>query len=211
VPRLCPIGQLASDLFFDDMESGASNPNWQVEPDTEVPPRVWESTTGFASSGDWHLLGLDQPTVTFGRLHRTGAPVLPAGARLQFNHSYGFDGDVGGYFDGGVVEYRTESPTGDWTDAGPLFAAGTDYGGTLAAGSGNLLEGREAFGGDSHGYTGSQYDLSSLAGQRVRFAFAVATDMAFGDVGWAIDDVRVYTCVPDPDADVIFEDGFDGA
>jgi hypothetical protein len=36
-------------------------------------------------------------------------------------------------------------------------------------------------------------NLSSLAGQHVRFRFRIGTDSSFQDYGWFIDDVRVYT------------------
>ena len=46
----------------------------------------------------------------------------------------------------------------------------------------------------SNGYISSRANLSSLAGQNVRFRFRIGTDSAFDDYGWFIDDVRVYTC-----------------
>jgi len=56
------------------------------------------------------------------------------------------------------------------------------------------LKGRQAFGGESNGYFSSRLDLSSLAGQNVRFRFRIGTDSAYGAYGWFIDDVRIYTC-----------------
>jgi Zn-dependent metalloprotease len=206
-PNLCSLGQAATNVFFDDMEAGLSNTNWGIESATEILPTAWYVATDFATSGNWSLLGLDQDTVTHGRLIRTAPLVVPAGARLQFNHAYGFDDDPTGFYDGGVVEYRTETPVGPWTDMGPLFATGAGYDGALEVGFGNPIEGRQAFAGDSFGYTASQYNLSSIAGQNIRFAFRLGTDSSFGDAGWAIDDVRVYTCtVP---SDLIFANGFD--
>ena len=49
--------------------------------------------------------------------------------------------------------------------------------------------------GDSHGYVSTRYDLSSLAGGNVRFRWRISTDSIFYDVGWFVDDVRIYTSV----------------
>ena len=46
----------------------------------------------------------------------------------------------------------------------------------------------------SHGYVSTRVNLTSLAGQNVRFRFHVKTDTSVGGIGWFIDDVRVYTC-----------------
>jgi hypothetical protein len=40
-------------------------------------------------------------------------------------------------------------------------------------------------------------NLSSLAGQDVRFRVRIGTDSEVGDFGWLVDDVRVYTCDSD--------------
>ena len=45
---------------------------------------------------------------------------------------------------------------------------------------------------ESNGYTSSRWDLSSLAGEDLRFR--IGTDAAKADYGWFIDDVRVCTC-----------------
>jgi hypothetical protein len=39
-------------------------------------------------------------------------------------------------------------------------------------------------------------NLSSLAGQNVRFRFRLGSDTSIDDAGWFIDDVQIYTCVP---------------
>jgi hypothetical protein len=94
----------------------------------------------------------------------------------------------------GVIEYSTNGG-GSWIDAGTLIAAGEHYRTTaLYTGFDNPLGGRRAFAGNSYGYTASQLDLSSLAGSNVRFRFRVATDTGTGDIGWVVDDVRLYTC-----------------
>ncbi|MGD2207596.1 MAG: hypothetical protein PVH17_12555, partial [Anaerolineae bacterium] len=56
------------------------------------------------------------------------------------------------------------------------------------------LGGRSAFVAESNGYGSSRADLSSLAGQDVRFRFRIGTDSSDWAYGWFIDDVRIYTC-----------------
>ena len=90
-----------------------------------------------------------------------------------------------------MIEYSTDGG-GTWNDAGSMITAGAPYNGVLSAG--NPLAGRQAFTNLSYGYTASQLDLSSLAGQSVRFRFRMATDGSVGYNGWFLDDVRIYAC-----------------
>jgi bacillolysin len=119
---------------------------------------------------------------------------IPAGARLHFNHSYGFDDGGGAFYDGGVIEYSTNGGS-SWTSLNSRNIGGAAYGGVIDNRFNNPLGGQSAFVGDSFGYTASLYDLSTLAGQnQVRIRFRIGTDDIFDDYGWFIDDFRVYTC-----------------
>ena len=70
-----------------------------------------------------------------------------------------------------------------WLDAGSLFDA-NGYRGTIATGFSNPLAGRAAFIGTSHGYGSSRLNLSSLAGQSVRFRWRLGVDTSGFDLGW---------------------------
>jgi hypothetical protein len=121
---------------------------------------------------------------------------IPAGgARMQFNHAYGFENGGATAYDGGVIEYSSNGGAA-WFDAGALITGGAAYGGTLSTSFQNPLGGRNAFVRDTFGYTATQLDLSSLAGQSVRFRFRIGSDSLIDDAGWFIDDVQFYTCVP---------------
>jgi len=124
----------------------------------------------------------------------TSSVALPGGSTpyMRFNHAYRFEADSAGNYDGGVVEYSTNGGA-TWIDAGPLFI-NNGYNGTLDNTFGNPLGGRQAFGDASFGYTSSRLNLSSLAGQSVRFRFHIGTDSSGLELGWWIDDVRIYTC-----------------
>ena len=119
---------------------------------------------------------------------QVAAVVPPAGKTTYLRFSHSFDMETN--YDGGVVEYSTNNGS-SWTDAGTLFVD-NGY---------NVDEQRRAVGRPSGllrvrsmGYSSSRLNLSSLAGQSVRYRFRLATDSSVGTQGWDIDDVRVYTC-----------------
>jgi hypothetical protein len=159
----------------------------------------------FATSGVHSLWGDDTDHVTDRWATIGWQGTLPAGARLQFNHAFGFEDDDFGNYDGGVVEYSLNGGA-SWSDAAPLFAGGgMAYFGPISSGSGNPLAGRNAFVGESWGYTATQLNLAGFAGQSFSLRFRIGTDAAVGDYGWFVDDLRIYQCVASP---LIFADGF---
>jgi bacillolysin len=182
-PALCPAGQQASNLIFDDFET-LPDPLWSLPGGS-----IWAYYTDFSTSGSNLLAGRDPSTLTDSAVTMTSNPTLPANARLQFNHSWDFDT----YFDGGVVEYSLNNGA-SWNDAMSLYSAGADYDGTITSGYGNPLSGREAFTYRSYGYTGTQLNLSSLAGQTFKVRLRIGTETQFGGNPWFIDDFRIYTC-----------------
>jgi bacillolysin len=203
---ICPAGQSPSNLFFDDMENTSSG-NWTHGATTGVDEWYypqnshsyigWDAT--YATSGVYNIWGYDQPGTADYYIAMTLDVALPAGSTpyLHFNHAYAFDDSdpAGTYkYDGGVLEYSTNGG-GLWNDAGSLFTH-NGYNGTIDTGNSNPLEGRNAFVSESNGYFSSRLNLSSLAGQSVRFRFRIGTDfyLLSDALGWFIDDVRIYTC-----------------
>jgi bacillolysin len=190
----------SNDLFFDDIERPESGKwtktgkrfVWYYPQDTY--PEVGYDPT-YAASGIRNVYGDDLWPSRDSSLEMTAPVTIPPNAYMHFAHAYGFDDWMGLYFDGGVVEYTVGNEKA-WHDAGDLFTH-NGYEGELELQSENPLEGRSAFVGDSHGYISSRIDLSSLAGQSVRFRFRVGTDYALFDYGWFIDDIRIYTCGED--------------
>ena len=183
---VCGAGQVAVNLFEDKFESGFGN--WQVNGTA-----LWQAGSFYATSGKNHLWGEDVNGAADGRIFLNKNIAITNNTFLRFDHAYGFESNSAGsaFFDGGVVEYSTNSGT-SWNDAGSLFTH-NGYNGTLASNS-NPLNGRSAFVADSSGYLSSRLNLSSLAGQNVRFRFRIGSDSSVGDYGWFVDDVRVYTC-----------------
>jgi len=200
-PPLCDVNQVQDDLFYEDFEELAGGnvndpsllSHWTDQ--VIVAGSHWRFCCigAYATSGAGNAWAYDVNAAGDSALEMTSDVAVPAGgAFFQFNHSYGFDNSDTLYWDGGVLEYSTNSGA-SWSDAGSLISGGASYVGTIIAGS-NPLNGRQAFGGDSFGYTATQLDLSSLAGSSVRLRFRIGTDSIVSDYGWFIDDARIYTC-----------------
>jgi bacillolysin len=202
---VCAAGQTSQDVFFDDFENPASGTwasaaaqgenTWYYP--TSTNPFGVEAT--YATSGKQSLWGYNQggtqqqPTIPADySIAMTTNIAVPANAHLHFRHAFEFESDVTADYDGGVVEYSTNSGS-SWTDAGPLFSE-NGYVTMIDNGTDNPLHGRAVFGGVSKGYYSSRLDLSALAGQNVRFRFRIGTDESVAAYGWFIDDMRVYTC-----------------
>jgi len=192
-PELCGPGQMPQNLFFDDFESGFDN--WAIS--TASGPSLW-FIGDFASSGTANLYGFNADTTADSSAVMLVDVAIPAGTTMmQFHHSHGFENEGGAFYDGGVIEC-SDNAGASWIDAGPLISAGADYGGMVDGGFLNPLAGRSAFVGETWGYTATQLNISSLAGQNIRFRFRVGTDSSISDEGWSVDDVRVYQCVDAP-------------
>ncbi len=198
VPDPCQEGQEPVDTFYDDFESGGGN--WSVATFQGANP--WILTTGFATSGTTLLYSPDVASTTDSRAFMTSAVTVPTAAYLHFNHAFEFETSGGSYWDGGVIQYSTNGAV--WNDAAALITDGASYNGTLEAG--NPLGAVSAYVDNSFGYTSTKLDLSGLAGQSFQFGFRIGTDLFVGDLGWLIDDVRIYQCV---EAGSIFADGFE--
>ncbi|HEX3050506.1 MAG TPA: M4 family metallopeptidase, partial [Aggregatilineaceae bacterium] len=208
---VCPTtGDVPSYLFNDDIEAGMGNFTWGTLVNTSGMPAAyaWQETSmvglgSYAISGTRSLFGVNHPrlygtsfssVVYESYIAMTNAVTLPASSAyyLYFNHSVALE--VGGNYDGAVVEYSLDG--GTWTDARPLFQAGRDYYGVISSSFGNPLGGRNAFTQTSHGYVSTRYNLSSLAGHTVRFRWVLGADNAGYDLGWFLDDIQIYSCTP---------------
>jgi bacillolysin len=203
---VCSPGQSVSTLFLDDLENPASG-NWALQ--TAAGVNAWfypqdPNPIGlegpYATSGKTNFWGYDQLFTADYSIAMTRSVAVPAGSTfLRFNHAYWFEKSASSAFDGGVVEYSTNGGA-SWSDAGPLFTD-VGYNGTLVSTGTNPLRGRNAFTRRSNGYVSSRVSLSSLAGQNVRFRFRIGTDVNGDDIGWFVDDVRIYGCTtPQPPA-----------
>jgi len=216
-PAVCPVNEaplcdnpdeVATDVFFDNFESGGGNwiikgviqgttkPNWFIPQTSETIIQGLEGP--YATSGKGNVWGFDQGREIGGisdtNLAMKNGIILPPNAFMHFNHSFNFESDDNGNYDGGVLEYSINGGS-SWISAESLIINNT-YNGSIATGYDNPLAGKKAFTGTSRGYISTRLNLSSLAGQNVRFRFRIGTDDMYPDYGWFIDDVRVYACKP---------------
>jgi bacillolysin len=196
---ICDSGS-PSDLFFDDLENTSSG-NWTHGPVSGSVDEFYYPATSnpysydatYATSGSNNIWGYDYYTIAdFAMAMTSDVPLSSGASYMHFNHAYDFDSFGSTYYDGGVIEYSTDGGA-TWNDAGGLITD-NGYVGTLSSSWGNPLGGSEAFSGNSNGYISSRLDLSSLAGQSVRFRFRIGADSSYDRFGWFIDDIHIYTC-----------------
>ncbi len=197
---LCPTGS-PNNLFFDNLENTASG-NWTAGAISGANAWYYPQNSNpygfdatYATSGQYNFWGYNQSTTADYYISMASNLPLPTGSTLymHFNHAYGFEDDAVDAYDGGVLEYSTNSGS-TWNDTGSFFSI-NGYNGTISNAYGNPLGGRSAFVRESNGYISSRLDISSLALQNVRFRFRIGTDSTIDDYGWFIDDFRIYTCV----------------
>lgn len=204
-------------IFADDFESDPSS-RWTVSRESTNPstfaPRDWmwvhtlpDDLPGSAffapdpaapelcaapAPGQFGVLLLESPPIT--------VPAYLEGLRLSFNHwvslEAGFDGgqlmiSVNG---GPYILVTPESDEDSFT-----------YNYFLSPVEGNSPRfGQLAWSGEINYWRNTNLDLSHYAqpGDTIRLRWDMSTDYCFGtDAGWYIDDVRVYTCFTDTDAD----------
>ncbi len=196
---VCSAGQTPNDIFFDNMENTGSG-NWASAASQGTDywyypqnPNALSFDATYTTSGVFNIWGFAQGSPYGGASDTNIAMTLntslpPASTPyLHFAHAYAFET---GSYDGGVLEYSTNGG-GSWNDAGSLMTD-NGYNGTIS--SGNPLGARSGFVNNSNGYVSTRLNLSTLAGQNVRFRFRMGTDGTVYDWGWFIDDVRIYTC-----------------
>ncbi len=185
-PPMCPTGTNVN-TFADSFEVVTSN--WGITNDYGI----WNPvSTTFAKGGTRMAYGTDPEDVSDHRMTMLPNIVLPTAARLYFDQAFEFENGLF-YYDGGVLEYSTNNGS-TWADAGSLIDAGFGYNGTIANLFTNPMSGRAAFVASSSGYTGTRLNLSSLAGQSVRFRFRIGSDYSVASLGWVVDNFTIYTC-----------------
>ena len=205
---LCNAGvPLEPFLFEDDMElTGSGKWTHYAATGSDVwyypqNPNLLDYDMTYTTSGIYNIWGYeyDGGSADYYIAMTSSIPLPESGnIFMHFNHAYEFTSlsylGQNYYFNGGILEYSING--GPWQDAKDFIVVNT-YDGRIYAGFWNPFDGRNAFVGSSHGYISTKLDLSSLAGadQGVRFRFGIGTGALIGgNLGWFIDDVRIYTC-----------------
>lgn len=170
---------------------------------TTAPNSSWDVPAN-ARTGTTSLFGWDPDPGSFGDpsssyVETAASVALPAGqpAYLHFDHWRLFEWTGGAtptYNDGGQVSvFAAPDETGPFVSqpaADDAWVNGPSEPLTLADPA-NPVKG---FGGDSHGWTSSRLDLSSLAGQSVKVRWTVRGDASGSYLGWYLDNPQLYTC-----------------
>jgi Zn-dependent metalloprotease len=188
---ICTSGS-PHDLFFDSVEDGGKN--WYHASLTGYDAWGILENPLFAVSGTKFIYGYNRDDQSDSFIRMKKDVLLPEKSFLHFKHYHKFD-DSRSHFDGGVVEYSINGGN-TWQDAGGLFTH-NGYNGTIQSiytteYYKNPLQGSKGFVSDSYGLYSSRLNLNSLTGKWIRFRFRIGTDASIDDIGWLIDDIRIY-------------------
>jgi bacillolysin len=199
-PMTCPKGAGPVRVLFDSEKGAPSSKfdpgsTWLRAPDSSVFPAVPSNATSGHTS--WFSIEPIDATVSSLAMHPVALPVgRPAYLWFQqwrvLESVRTFDGTVDNN-DGGTVEVAdTTRGLGPrpverlpWVN-GPRDVVNGEFG--------NPAGGRLSFGGDSHGYLASRLALKRYAGHAMSPQFTMNTDSSGQEVGWYLDDIRVYSC-----------------
>jgi Zn-dependent metalloprotease len=199
-PMTCPQGTGRVHVLFDS-EKGRprskfdAGTTWVRAPSSAVfPPAPANATSGHTS---WFSVEPQDTTVSSLTMHPVA---LPAGhpAYLWFQQWRLLESgtDVDGTqvnYDAGTVEVADITRS-----LGPRAAEGLPWVNgprdVITDQFGNPSAGRVGFSRDSRGYLASRMSLKRYAGDQVSPQFTMNTDNDSTEVGWYLDDIRVYTC-----------------
>jgi bacillolysin len=180
----CAAGKTQRTLFSDNMESSG---NWSS-------PASWTYTDGYATSGHRSLYGFTPDTAPPPSVYGGSVQAVPlyvsAGPTtyVRFTHYDEFDSFQGVNYDGGQVQYSTNSGS-SWLDAGAL-PTDNGYNSTITP---NATTSFAGFGGVSSGYVSSRINVTSLGGHSVLFRFRILGDGGVAS-SWLVDDFALYQC-----------------
>jgi hypothetical protein len=157
----------------------------------------WVTSAGSADTAPNAAFASDLPNTGIAELDSPPIPIATDAAQLSFRHFYNLEAstvDPTTGYDGGVLEIQIGNGAfADIVSAGGSFVAG-GYDRTISTSFGNPLKGRDAWSGDSAGFTTTIVNLpAAVQGQNVRFRWRLATDSSNnGDVtGWFVDTITI--------------------
>ncbi|KAB2962195.1 MAG: hypothetical protein F9K16_09760, partial [Thermoanaerobaculia bacterium] len=195
LPGDCPAGTTTRPLYDYGFESGLAG--WT----SSGTGNTWavSTTAAYVHSGTHAMHAFGPATVSDQRLV-SPAFVLPTGQDpvvLRFWNFQTIEDAPAGCFDGAILEISTDDGA-TWTQVLNADLLTDPYDGVVSTSFANPLANKTAWCGDPDPYIDSVADLSTWAGQSVRFRFRFGTDNKIGRTdGWNIDDVRVQSCLPD--------------
>ena len=196
----CTVPPPSCDQNFDNVTAPALPSGFSSTSSGSLPPWVTSTTNPDTAPNDAFADTTNGTSVGNTELITSNFVVLPAGSQVTFRNLY----NLSNGFDGEVLEISINGgPYQDIITAGGTFVTG-GYNGTIAAGTGSPIAGRQAFTGLSGGtqaaptYITTTVNLPATAnGQLIRLKFRVATDNAGtapGASGVRIDTITGISC-----------------
>ena len=191
-PGDCGPGTLPNILYQYGFEAGAGG--WAQGAGGSG--NTWALSGSNPRTGTSHYHADDPATVSDQRLV-SPAVTLPIGQDpvvLKFWHAPYLETSGTGCFDGGILEVSTNGGT-TWTQVPNSSLLVGPYTGLISSSFSNPLGGLQGWCGNSSTYMNTIADLSSYAGQTVRFRYRLGSDTSVSRPGWDLDDVMVQSCV----------------
>ncbi len=192
-----PLGQFAPTFTqnFDGVTAPALPAGWTTA--TSGAQSFWVTSATTPDIAPNAAFSPDPSTVGVNELV-TPVIALPAGpAILSFRNNYNLEASsssTGAGYDGGVVEIKIGA--GAFTDiitAGGSFTSG-GYNRTISTSFSSPLAGRQAWSGNSGGYTNTTINLpATAAGQNIQLKWRCGTDSSTSATGWRIDTISLST------------------
>ena len=207
LPGDCPFGSNSTALYATDFEG--DNSAWTLGSGSTGASN-WAISGASTHSGSNAFLAVNIPSASDQRLV-SPAVALPVGQdplALIFWNDQTMESNGASCFDGGILEISTDGGS-TFNQIGGASLLTDPYNGAVSSAYSNPLGGLNAWCGDPQPYLRSVVDLTSYAGQSVRFRFRLGTDSSVNRAGWFIDDVTVQSCDATPLPDIIFVDGFE--
>ncbi|QRQ99906.1 M4 family metallopeptidase [Dyadobacter sandarakinus] len=220
-PLLKPVASLCEGanenlaIFFEDFEDGlgkftvsnqSSSTSWTARNWTVA--NATDGRTGKVAYGADFPGGDCQESFQNGVI-RLQSPVINIPAttagtlRMAFDHYIAIEE----FWDGGNIKYSINGASYKLLPKGAFTANGyNNVISGVATGNDNPLAGQAAFSGQDEGsvkgsWGQSQIDLSAIGlnpGDNIQFRFELGTDGCGGQLGWYVDDIRVYSCSVTP-------------
>ena len=191
-------GQLAGVFTenFDGVVAPALPSGWTAS-NASGPAPLWVTSTAGnptppADSAPNAAFINDPDGISDKRLNSPSIPITTSSAQLTFRNNYNLETGGGNFLDGGVLEISIGG--GAFTDilvAGGSFVTG-GYTGTISAAFGNPIANRQAWSGNSGGFTTTTVTLpASAAGQNIVLRFRMGSDDSGPAPGWRIDNISI--------------------
>jgi hypothetical protein len=168
---------------FDGVVAPALPAGWSVSPSG-----VWVTRTTQSDTPPNAVFAANPASIFDQQLTSPVFPVSGPGAQLRFRHFY----DLEHGYDGGVLEISINGgPFTDIISVGGTFITG-DYNGSIPAGYGNPLAGRDAWTGSSGGFVSASVALpAATAGANVQFRWRMGSDNSGSATGWYVDTIAL--------------------